>query len=688
MPAKETKHTNRLSSESSPYLLQHAHNPVDWYAWGEEALQAAREQNKPILLSIGYSACHWCHVMEQESFELGEIASLMNEHFINIKVDREERPDLDAIYMNFVQMTTGSGGWPLTVFLAPDQTPFFGGTYFPPEDSHGRPGFKRVLKSIADYYHSRSEELEKNREEVIRELHQSARLETVEGPLREALMDESFRKLGRQFDPHHGGFGDAPKFPSAMALAFLLRYYKRKKSESALETVNLTLQEMARGGIYDQLGGGFHRYSVDDRWLVPHFEKMLYDNALLARLYLEAYQVTADPFYREIAKETLTYVQREMRDPGGGFYSAQDADSEGEEGKFYVWSPPQVESVLGKAEAKRFNEYFDVTAPGNFEGQNILHHRIDLNSYGKSLNVSPEELKRSLDSWRQKLWEAREMRVKPGRDEKVLAAWNGLMLSTFAEAAWVLNETDYLETALQSAEFLASQMQVKGRLCRSWREGRARLNAYLEDYALVIEGWLATYQASGDTIWLDRAQELMELQFELFWDAEEGNFYFTSSDHEPLVVRQKDYFDNATPSGNSVSCMNLLRLAKFLGKSKYHETAERMLRQIATPLSNYPTAFGYWLQALDFLLGPVQEIAVVGPAAECDQLLQPVRQKFLPNRIVAVAEVVEKDLGKKIPLLSAKTALNGKATAYVCQDYACQRPVTSVPELEKLLAAD
>ncbi len=688
MPAKEAKYTNRLSRESSPYLSQHAHNPVDWYAWGGEALQAARGQNKPILLSIGYSACHWCHVMEQESFEREEIAALMNEHFINIKVDREERPDLDAIYMNFVQMATGSGGWPLTVFLTPDQTPFFGGTYFPPEDSYGRPGFKRVLKNMADYYHSHSEELGKNQAEVVAKLQQSSRLETFEVPLQEALLDEAFHKLRRQFDPRHGGFGDAPKFPSAMTLAFLLRYYKRNKSESALETVNLTLQEMARGGIYDQVGGGFHRYSVDDRWLVPHFEKMLYDNALLARLYLEAYQVTTDSFYREIAKETLTYVQREMRDPCGGFYSSQDADTEGEEGKFYVWSPREVESVLGKADAKRFNEYFDVTALGNFEGQNILHHRIDLNSYAKNLGISPEELKRSLDSCRQKLWETREKRIKPGRDEKVLAAWNGMMLSTFAEAAWVLNKTEYLEIALQSAEFLASQMRVKGRLCRSWKEGGARLNAYLEDYALVIEGWLTTYQASGETVWLERAQELMELQFELFWDAEKGCFYFTSSDHEPLVVRQKEYFDNATPSGNSVSCMNLLRLSKFLGESKYRKTAEQMLRQMSTPLSTHPTAFSYWLQALDFLLGPVHEIAVVGPAAECNQLLQPVREKFLPNRIVAVAEVVGEDLGKTIPLLFAKTALNGKATAYVCQDYACQRPVTSVPELKELLAAD
>ncbi len=600
MPPGE-KRANRLIHESSPYLLQHAHNPVDWYAWGEEALSAAREQDKPILLSIGYSACHWCHVMEDQSFEDEEIALLMNENFINIKVDREERPDLDAIYMNFVQMTTGSGGWPLTVFLKPDQVPFYGGTYFPPEDSYGRPGFKRVLRSIAETYRTRRGELDKNREEIVQRLNQVSRWETSAGHLEEGLLEDAYTKLLPQFDKEHGGFGGAPKFPSAMVLGFLLRYHQRTGTGTALEMVKLSLDEMARGGIYDQLGGGFHRYAVDERWLVPHFEKMLYDNALLSRLYLEAYQVTGDSYYREIVEETLGYVEREMIDPGGGFYSSQDADSEGEEGKFYVWTPAQVETVLGREDVQIFNDYFDVTGSGNFEGKNILHHRMDLGGLSKSLGRSVEEVSRLLLEARRKLLKVRGERVKPRLDDKVLTAWNGMMLTTFAEAAFVLNDRNFLEIALRNAEFLASEMMREGRMLRCWRNGKAHLNGYLEDYALVIEGWLATYQLTGQIRWLEQDARLMERQVELFQDDERGDFYFTSSDHETLLVRQKEHLDNATPSGNSVTCLNLLRLAVLLGKTEYGERAQRMLGQISGGLSQAPSAFGYWLQALDFL---------------------------------------------------------------------------------------
>ena len=452
------KRANRLIHESSPYLLQHAHNPVEWYAWGEEALSAAREQDKPILLSIGYSACHWCHVMEDQSFEDEEIAVLMNENFINIKVDREERPDLDAIYMNFVQMTTGSGGWPLTVFLSPDQVPFFGGTYFPPEDSYGRPGFKRVLRGLAETYRTRRGELDKNREEIVQRLKQVSQWETSDGQLEEGLLEDAYTRVLPQFDREYGGFGGAPKFPSAMVLGYLLRYHQRTGSGAALEMVKLSLDEMARGGIYDQLGGGFHRYAVDERWLVPHFEKMLYDNALLARLYLEAYQVTGDSYYREIVEETLGYVERELIDPGGGFYSSQDADSEGEEGKFYVWTPAQVKAVLGREDAKLFNDCFDVTGSGNFEGKNILHHRLDLGGLSKSLGRSVEDVNRLLLEARRKLLKVRGERVKPRLDDKVLSAWNGMILTTFAEAAFVLNNRKFREIALRNAEFLASEM--------------------------------------------------------------------------------------------------------------------------------------------------------------------------------------------------------------------------------------
>lgn len=681
----QTNYTNRLAKETSPYLLQHAHNPVDWYPWGEEALRAAREQDKPILLSIGYSTCHWCHVMEHESFENGEIAKLMNKNFINIKVDREERPDLDAIYMDFVQMTTGSGGWPLTVFLTPDQAPFLGGTYFPPEDQYGRPGFKRLLQHVSEVYRARREELEREREKIIQSLQRTTRLDTREGEPKESLLREAYHRLLQIFDGRHGGFGTAPKFPNSMALAFLLRYYRRTKSDAALDMVNLSLTQMARGGIYDQLGGGFHRYSVDDRWLAPHFEKMLYDNALLSRIYLEAYQVTGNAYYRQIVQEALAYVQREMCDPSGGFYSAQDADSEGEEGKFFLWTPAEVEAVLDKEDAKLFNEYFDVTASGNFEGKNILHHRIEPEAFGKTTGMSAEQLQTFFNHTRQKLFQAREKRVKPGRDEKVLAAWNGMMLTAFAEAAWVFNEEGYLQTALCSAQFLTSRLFHSGRLFRSWKQDEAKLNGYLEDYAQVAEGLITTYEVTGDLHWLEKARELTELQLDKFWDPDGGDFYFTSSDHEPLLVRQKEYFDNATPSGNAVTCLNLMRLAELLGERRYHHIAERMLRHMGETVSDHPSAFGYWLQALDFLLGPVLEIAVMGPAAQRDKLLQPIRDKFLPNKVIALAGAEDAQLGGRIPLLVGKRAIDGKATAYVCRNYSCQQPVTTAAELEKLL---
>ena len=685
MPDQKTQHTNRLIRTSSPYLQQHAHNPVDWHSWDEEALQAARDEDKAILLSIGYSACHWCHVMEHESFENEEIAGLMNEHFINIKVDREERPDLDAIYMNFVQMTTGSGGWPLTVFLTPDLVPFYGGTYFPPEDYYGRPGFKRLLQAMADTYKNRRPEIEKDREGIVQRLNQASQWGQGEAELKESSLDEAYSALLSQFDHHHGGFGEAPKFPAAMALSFLLRYQSRAEPKTVLSMVKLSLDEMAHGGIYDQLGGGFHRYSVDERWLVPHFEKMLYDNALLSRVYLEAYQVTGDPYYREIVEETLEWVGREMQDEAGGFYSAQDADSEGEEGKFYVWTPEEVEALLGKEEAQVLGDYFDVSSDGNFEGKNILHHRRELKSFSESLGISPEDLKQQLDSGRQKLFGQRETRIRPGLDDKVLAAWNGMMLTAFADAAFVLKDQNLLQTAVHNAEFLASEMLVEDRLLRSWKDGKAHLNAYLEDYAQVIEGWLAIYQSTGDAAWLEKAGQLMEQQLELFWDSEQNIFYFTSRDHEELLVRHREFMDNATPSGNSVSCLNLLKLAVLLGKPDYRDRAGRMLQQVARILPQYPSAFGYWLQAADFFFGPVVEIAAVGRPAQRNDLLQAVRDRFLPNKVVTMAEEVDLELGRKIPLLQGKTAGDSQATLYICENYSCREPATTSEAVKKLL---
>ena len=681
------KHTNRLIHCSSPYLLQHAHNPVNWNPWGEEALRFSREQDKPILLSIGYSACHWCHVMEHESFENEEIAALMNEYFVNIKVDREERPELDAIYMNFVQMTTGSGGWPLTVFLTPDLTPFYGGTYFPPRDLQGRPGFERILQNIADLYRSRRRDIDKNRDEIVQRLQSSTQWIGEEVSLSEELLKRAYSQLRQQFDNRYGGFGSSPKFPSAMALSFLLRYYKRTGQKPALDMVTLSLDEMSRGGIFDQLGGGFHRYSVDDRWLVPHFEKMLYDNALLCRVYLEAYQVTGSPHYREVVENTLTYVQREMLAPDGGFYSSQDADTEGYEGRFYIWGKQEVVDILGIEDAKIFNDFFDVTTEGNFEGKNILNHRRELEAFSRSLGLSVTELKKRLDGFRNRVYRARKKRVRPAIDSKVLAAWNGMMLTAFAEAAFVLKHTPFLETALRNATFLFSKMVTKGKVWRSWKDGGALLNGYLEDYSLIIEGWLATFQASGEICWLRRAEELMRSQLELFWDEKASSFYFTSVDHERLLIRHREFMDNASPSGNSVSCLNLLRLSILLGKPDYRDRAKQMLSRMGDTLVSYPLAFGYWLQALDFLIGPTMEIAVVGEDPEREKLLNPLRQEFLPNKVLIVTDMVKPKLGMEIPLLEHKTTVDSQPAVYFCQNYTCREPLTKTSEVERFLRA-
>jgi uncharacterized protein len=675
---------NRLIAESSPYLRQHAHNPVDWYPWGEEALRAAREQDKPLLLSIGYSACHWCHVMERESFETPEIAALMNQLFINVKVDREERPDLDGIYMDYVQLTTGSGGWPLTVFLTPDQVPFYGGTYYPPRSAHGRPGFPEVLEAVARAFKERRADIEAHAQAIRDTLAKTSRIEKAQGPIEENLLDEAFQNAARQFDNNHGGFGAAPKFPSAMVLSFLLRYHHRTNSARALEMVELSLQQMARGGIYDQLGGGFHRYSVDAHWLVPHFEKMLYDNALLSRLYLEAFQMTGNGFYREIAEETLGFIEREMLHPSGGFFSALDADSEGHEGKYYIWSRQEVEDVLGSDEAALFCDYFDVTESGNYEAANILHHRLELLRYAQNLGIAVEELVQRLDQSRGKLFEHRQRRVRPGLDDKILCAWNGMMLAAFSHAAFVLKSDRLLGIARRNARFLVSELGREGRLHRVWKDGIARLNGYLEDYALAADGLLTLYQASGESEWLFAAEQIVQTQVELFGDGEAADFYFTSSDHESLLVRQKEYLDNATPGGNSVSCLNLLRLAELLDKTEYHERAAAMLQIVGKAAAQYPLGFGQWLQALDFFIGPVNQVAIVGPADQREPLVDVARRNYLPNVVLALADTRD-DESVRIPVLENRGLHGGKPAAYVCRNYTCSQPVTSAPELEALL---
>jgi uncharacterized protein YyaL (SSP411 family) len=671
MNTMASRKANRLLSETSPYLLQHAHNPVDWYPWGEEAFGRAKAEDKPVLVSIGYSACHWCHVMEHESFEDENVARLMNENFINIKVDMEERPDVDQIYMSFVQVTTGRGGWPMNVFLTPDKRPFFGGTYFPPEPRYGMPSWTQVLLSLREAYHDRRDELEQTANDIVGELRRMSIVEP--GGLSEDILDGAFASFSRSFDPINGGFGGAPKFPQAMSLEFLLRYHKRTADPRALEMVTKTLDKMALGGIYDQVGGGFHRYATDAIWLVPHFEKMLYDNAQLARVYLHAYQVTSNEFYKGICVETLEYVRREMTDASGGFFSSQDADSEGEEGKFFVWTPEEINEVLGDADAREFCVTFGVTAQGNFESQNILTLKDPVaTAPGSDTHATA----------RRKLFEAREQRVKPNRDEKVLTAWNGLMMAAFADAGGVLGNDEYLEIGRQNAGFIFRELYRDGRLMRTWKRGAAKLNGYIEDYANVADGLIALYEATGEIDWLKRAKELADTMITEFWDVDGGGFFFTSNDHEELLVRNKDLYDNATPSGNSVGADVLLRLAKLTGEDKYERFATTVLRLAASMLRRYPQGFGRALSAIEFALHDTREIAVIGPKG--NELKAFVNTAYLPDAVVAATEDPRSDAAF-VPLFEGREMLNGEPTAYVCRDFVCERPSSNIRDLKALL---
>ncbi len=704
-------HTNKLIDETSPYLLQHAHNPVEWHAWGEEAFAKAKAEDKPVLVSIGYSACHWCHVMEHESFEDEATARIMNENFVNIKVDMEERPDVDQIYMNFVQLTTGRGGWPMNVFITPDKLPFFGGTYFPPGPRYGMPSWQQILMSIAEAWKERRDELLLSANDILGELRRLTVTETASGGLDESLLDAAFQSYVRSYDAKNGGWGGAPKFPQAMSMEFLLRYYVRQTSISregpqtevcgtALEMVKTTAEKMANGGMYDQLGGGFHRYAVDAIWLVPHFEKMLYDNAQLIRVYLHLYQITKEEFFKRIAIETLEYVKREMLDPSGGFYSSQDADSEGEEGKFFVWKPENVEAVLGEKDGREFGAFYDVTADGNFEGSNILNVKNP-----GSADPGPD--------MRAKLFDEREKRVKPFRDEKVLTAWNGLMLAAFAEAAAVLDSADYLEIAKRNADFLMESMrrpdreggrndqvdssalaktqasasesaagasEANFRLLRTWKDGRAKLNGYIEDYANLADGLIELFQASGEAEYLIMAKNLADTMITEFWDEENGGFFFTSNDHEELIVRNKDFYDNATPSGNSVAADVLLKLAKFFGDERYERFAVTALRVASSQIKRYPQGFGRALSTIEFYVAAVKEIVIIGESG--NELEREVRKEYRPFKIMALGDgKAENDL----PVLKDRTMIDSRASVYVCENFICQRPVTSIDELRALL---
>jgi uncharacterized protein YyaL (SSP411 family) len=691
-PANDTgRQPNRLIHETSPYLRQHAQNPVNWYPWGPEALTEAKKLDRPIFLSIGYSACHWCHVMEHESFEDEAIAAVMNEHFICIKVDREERPDLDQIYMNAVQLMTRRGGWPMSVFLTPDLKPFFGGTYWPPQSRMGMPGFHEILLKVHEAWVSRRGELDHSAEELTAAVRQIAAASGERSLLDESLLRRAMQQLIRIADRRHGGFGGAPKFPHSMDLRLLLRCHRRFGDLDALAVSRLTLDKMSSGGIFDHLGGGFHRYSTDERWLAPHFEKMLYDNALLIPAYLEALQATGEADYARVARETLDYVLREMTQPEGGFYSTQDADSEGEEGKFFVWSEDEIDKLLGPDDARLFNYCYDVTPDGNWEEKTILNRPKNHAQAAKVLGVDEAKLGEVLARCRQKLFEVRSRRVAPGRDDKVLVSWNGMMISALAMGAQVLGDERYAHAARDAADFLLRTMRTKeGTLLHSFKDGQARFNAYLDDYACLIDGLIELYQATFQPRYLEDAVVLAEKMMALFHDDKGQGFFYTSSDHEQLIARNKEAQDGSTPSGNSMAAWALLRLGRLCGRSDFEEIAVSTLEFLSSILAQLPTAASQALLAIDFLLGPAQEVAIADGTRpeETTEVLAALHRRFLPNKVVVrkSAGMSDEHLpGTLAPLLTGKVSRAGSATIYLCDHGTCGLPVVGVKGLEEAI---
>jgi len=671
---------NRLAEETSPYLLQHARNPVDWYPWGEEALQKSRREDKPILLSIGYSACHWCHVMERESFENDEIAALMNESFVAIKVDREERPDIDEIYMSAVSIMTGSGGWPLTVFLTPELEPFYGGTYFPPEGRWGRPGFSTVLREIARVFREDRSRVSETSKALTERIQSLAVTPTSRELMTRSLIHQAARELALRFDSKEGGFSSAPKFPPSGAISLLLRYHAASRDPDALAMVELTLDKMAAGGMYDHLGGGFHRYSTDAAWLVPHFEKMLYDNALLARTYLEAYQVTGNEDYARVARETLDWVLREMQGEEGGYYSTKDADSEGIEGKFYVWSEEEVRRLLG-ARADDFCRTYDVTASGNWEGENILNilHRP------AGFSSSDAGLETSLREAREVLLREREKRVHPGLDDKVLTSWNGLMILAMARGYRILGYENFLASARKAARFIEDRMEERGRLLATYRRGRARLKAYLDDYAFLLGGYVELFESDFDVHWLERASGIASKLSELFRDEAGSGFFFTGSDHETLISRTKSGYDGAIPSGNAMAATYLLKLSEYTGSRDQASLAAETLRAFHAQMERSPGAFAQMLAAVDHYLAPKRELVVVGRtgAKSTRAALRRLWSRFSPDLAIALLDPASPNAS---PLLDGKTAgLDpDRPRFYLCESYACQAPTD---ELDEILTA-
>ncbi len=713
-PPAHVEHTNRLAREKSPYLLQHAHNPVDWYPWGEEAFAKARSEKKPIFLSIGYSTCHWCHVMERESFENEEVAAVMNAHFVNIKVDREERPDVDRVYMTFVQATSGGGGWPLNVWLTPGLKPFVGGTYFPPEDRYGQPSFMKVLHRIADAWESDRAKISQSGDQIIAALAHSANTPAEKpGKVNAKVIEEAYQQIARGYDAREGGFGGAPKFPRPVTLNFLFHVYHRsapdsEEGEAALGMGLFTLRKMAAGGIHDQLGGGFHRYSVDAAWRVPHFEKMLYDQAQLASSYVDAYQITGDLRYEGIARDTLDYVRRDMTDPGGGFYSAEDADSlttagagEKAEGAFYVWTENEIDEALGEY-GELFDYQYGVEADGNapegsdpqgeFKGKNILYERQSFAETAKHFGRSEMDVDESMRYRRATLLEMRAKRPRPHLDDKIITAWNGLMISAFARAAQVLGDTAYLEAATRAADFVRSKLydEEAHTLARSYRDGPSGIGGFAEDYAFYIQGLLDLYEASFDVQWLQLAEQLQATQDRLFWDDKNGGYFGSTGDDPSILLRLKDDNDNAEPAPSSIAALNLLRLAQIRDSKELRARGEKTIAAFGASLDRFPSAMPQLLVALDFSLTKPRQIIIAGQpgAPETRELIEEVYRHYLPDTIVLLADGGEgqKFLAGKLEEMKEMKPVGGKAAAYVCENFTCKAPVTTQEELRKLLS--
>lgn len=693
----DTPHKNRLAQEKSPYLLQHADNPVDWYPWGDEAFKKAREENKPIFLSIGYSTCHWCHVMEHESFEDKDVAKLMNDTFVSIKVDREERPDIDNIYMTVCQMMTGGGGWPLTIVMTPDKKPFFATTYVPKEGRFGRAGMMDLVPRLHEIWQNRKEDVLKSADQITELLQQSQSSSEKTEELTKSDLDKTYDQLHQRFDPFYGGFGSAPKFPTPHTLSFLLRNWKRTHNAKTLEMVEKTLDGMRAGGIYDQIGFGFHRYSTDKKWLVPHFEKMLYDQALLTLAYTEAYQATGKLRYKETVQEILTYILRDMTSPEGGFYSAEDADSEGEEGKFYIWDESELRKIIG-SDSDLFIKVFNVKSDGNFvdsvtnemPGTNILHLNKSWSEIAKENDVTEKELRQIVERSRKRLFEVREKRIHPYKDDKILTDWNGLMIAAMAHASQALQDPQYAEAAKKSANFILQKMKRDdGSLLHRYREGEAGLPAHVDDYAFFIWGLLELYEATFDPAWLKSAIELNQYLIAHYWDNQRGGFYFTSDKGEELITRTKEIYDGAVPSGNSVAMSNLLRLGRITANTDFEKKAAQIAKTFSESVRMAPSAHTMLMQALDFAIGPSYEIVIAGnpEADDTKKMIQALGQHFLPNKIVLMRPLDSEnpEISSIAEFTKYQKAVNDKATAYVCVKYACKNPTTDPARMLELL---